>query len=78
MLVVGDAGHLLEPAIDGVAPDDGVAGLVFEEAQNLAVALRIDEAVEGLPLRDETGRFLRAEVVIVVDRLDHGLAGVQV
>jgi hypothetical protein len=43
-LLVGGGGFFLEPLCDGVAPDDGVAGLVGEESKGLVVALVVDEA----------------------------------
>ena len=76
-LLVGDAGFFLEPVGDGVAPDDGVAGLVGEEFQGLVVALVVDEAVEGLPAWGVGLRGGCAFVVGVVDVLDYGFAVVQ-
>ena len=76
-LFVGDAGFFLEPAGDGVAPDDGVAGLVGEEFEGFVVAVVVDEAVEGLPARRVGLRGGGAFVVGVVDVLDYGFAVVQ-
>ena len=75
---VGDSAQLQEILHDGVAPDDGVAGLVFEAVAHMFVELGIDAAFERRPLVATNSRGLRrALVVAVVDVLDDGLAVVQ-
>ncbi len=68
---------LLEPFGDGIAPDDGVTGLVGEEVECLVVALVVDEAFECLPAWGVGLRGGCAFVVGVVDILDYGFAVVQ-
>ena len=73
-LLVGDAGFFLEPFGDGVAPDDGVAGLIGEEFEGFVEAVVVDEGVECLPARGVGLRGGGAFVVGVVDVLDYGFA----
>lgn len=74
---VGDAGEGVVELRDGVAPDDGVAGLVLEAEEHLVEPLLVDEAGEGAPARGEGGGGGGAGVVRVVEVLDHRLAGLQ-
>jgi hypothetical protein len=48
-LSISDAGDVLEPLRDGVAPDYGMPGLAGGELEDLLVALLIDEAMNRFP-----------------------------
>ena len=57
-LLVGDAAELEEVLHDGVAPDDGVAGLVFEAGEHVGVERGIDAAL-SVAIRRRTARPAR-------------------
>jgi hypothetical protein len=75
--VVGDAGFFQKIVADGVAPDDGVASLIFETCENVVEALRVNVALQRFPLVDEFGDFGGAFIVGVVNILDDGFLGVE-
>src|SRR5262245_41848610 len=64
---------LEEPAVDRIAPDDGVSGLVEEMRGDSLEALIVDEPLQLTPAALEAGGFFGALIVDVVDVLDDGL-----
>ena len=72
-----NAGFFEEVVADGVAPDDRVAGLIFEAGEDVVETLRVDVALQRFPLIDEFGDFGGAFVVGIVNVLDDGFAGVE-
>ena len=77
-LLVGDAGWRGgTPCGDGVAPDLGLAGLIFELMQNFREALIVDVVFERFPVVHIGLDGLGALVVRIVDGLNDGFAGVQ-
>ena len=61
----------------GVAPDYGVAGLVFESCLDVGVEGGVDFGLEGLPVFYELGGLGCAFVMAVVEVLDYGFAVVE-
>ena len=76
-VVVGDSAELEEVLSDGVAPDDGVVGLVLKAREHVGVEFRIDAALQRRPVRDELCGLRGAVVVRVVEILDDGFAVVK-
>ena len=59
---------------DGIAPDNGVAGLVLEASEHVGIEGGIDFALEGLPVGDKACGLGGAVEVFVVKSLDDGFA----
>ena len=65
-LLIGDSTELEEVLRDGVAPDDGVAGLVLKAGEHVGVKFRVDAAFERLPFVDELPGLRGTFIVRVV------------
>ncbi len=76
-LFVRDPTQLEEILHNGVAPDDGVPGLVLEAGEDVCVEAGVDAPLERRPVVDEPCGLGGAVVVTVVDVLDDGFAVVQ-
>src|SRR5450631_433916 len=75
--LVRNAGQAVYPVADGVAPDEGLSGLVLEARQDVAVAIFVDVTLQHFPLRDEVAGPIRAVVVRIVNVLNYRLPGMQ-
>ena len=74
---VGNSRSSQEPIANCVAPDDGVAGLVFEAREHCLVASIIETAPHSLPLANVVGSGLRSLVMGIINVLNDCFAGVQ-
>ncbi len=75
--LIGDAAQLEEVLDDGVAPDDGVAGLVDEAVVHSLVDVGVDASLERFPIGDELLGAGCSLVVAVIEVLDDGFAVVK-
>src|SRR5215467_8203788 len=76
-LAVRNSREPQEVAADGVAPHNGMSRLILESFEHIVVPLAIYFPLERFPLASESGNFLRAVVVRVVDMLNHRFPGLQ-
>src|SRR5262249_54052414 len=61
----------------GVAPDDGLPGLIFQLREDFLISTIIHSAFEFLPIARALRNAVRTVVMRIVERLNHGLPGVQ-
>src|SRR5581483_10572514 len=76
-LSVVEPAQVGEPVINRVAPDNGVTRLIFELREHGMVAIVVDVSLQGLPIANKVLHLCGACIVVLVDRLDDRLPGVQ-
>src|ERR1700677_4892931 len=77
-LFIGDTGFFEEVVADRIAPDDRVAGLIFETREHVVEALRVNVTLQRFPLIDEFGDFGSAVVVGIINILNDSFAGMEI
>ena len=76
-LRIRDSGFFEEPIVDGVAPDDGLPGLIFQLHEDFLISTLIHSAFKCLPIARVLRNALRTVVMRIVELLNHRLPGVQ-